>query len=444
VNDPAVEDGGRDVSVERLLAKRADMLRLVPEGLLMEGVPLAEIAARSGTPTWVLGAATIRARHGRLAAALAAHGIGREAIHYAVKANDHLAVLSLMAGLGAGADAVSVGEIRRALAAGMAPARIVFSGVGKTRAELDFAVRAGVGQVNVESVEELHTLASAARDAGQIQNVVLRVNPDVDAGTLDQISTGRAGDKFGIPIAGAPDAYALAAGYDGLRAVGFAVHIGSQIMDAAPFERAFGRIAELVRRVRDDGLPVETVDAGGGLGICYGDGEDGDPALFAGALAGCLGGLGLRLAVEPGRWLVGPAGILLARVVRIKQAEPAPFMILDAAMNDLTRPSLYDAWHGVVPVLSGAPGETRTDIVGPVCESTDVLARGRLMPTCAEGAVVAILDTGAYGAVMSSTYNARPLAEVVLVEDGRWSVIRPRQPVEALWRDETLPGWFTA
>ncbi len=427
-------------SVERLLARRAPMLQMTADGLAMEGVALATLVAAAGTPTWVIGSSTIRARYARLDAALQARGI-RDAIHYAIKANDHLAVLTLLGSLGAGADAVSGGEIGRALAAGIAPQRIVFSGVGKTASELALAVRAGVGQVNVESVEELRELAAVARRIGRRQDVAIRINPDIDAGTHDKISTGRAGDKFGIAPEAARLAYEEAASLDGVRPVGLAVHIGSQVMDRDPFARAAARVAALVAEIRDAGFTVETVDAGGGLGIGYGDGPDGDPDEFAGAIADSLGGSGLRLTVEPGRWLVGPAGLLLARIVRIKQA-PTPLMILDAAMNDLLRPSLYGAWHGIVPIAPTTAETRGYDVVGPVCESGDVLARGRILPICRAGACVAILDTGGYGAVMSSTYNARPLAAEIMVDDGRWSVIRPRQPTEALWQDERLPEWL--
>ena len=418
------------------------MLAVSDTGLLMEGVPLAAIAEAVGTPCWVIGAGTIRRRYRRLEQALGAHGIGAGAIHYAVKANDHLAVLSVVERLGAGVDAVSVGEIKRALAAGVAAKRIVFSGVGKTTAELERAVQVGVGQINVESVEELRELASVARRAGRAQPVALRVNPDIAAGTHDKISTGRAGDKFGIPIEAAVSAYREASALEGIRATGLAAHIGSQIMTGAPFAAAAARLAWLVDVLRAAGLTVDTVDAGGGLGIGYGDEADGDPDGFAVAIAGELGGRGLRLTVEPGRWLVGPAGVLLASVVRVKAGPGTHFLILDAAMNDLARPSLYGAWHGVAPVAPARSGTERYDIVGPVCETSDVLARGRVLTTCLAGDRVAILDAGAYGAVMSSTYNARPLAAQVMVDDGRWSVIRPRQRLDALWRDEEVPQWL--
>ena len=423
-----------EADIPALLAHRAPGLGWSQAGLAFEDVALDEVARASGTPVWVMGAATVRARFSRLADALARWKIGRDAIHYAIKANDRLAVLRLMAELGAGADAVSLGEIERALAAGMPAARIVFSGVGKTGEELAQAVRLGIGQINVESVEELRELAAIARAAGRVQRVALRVNPDIEAGGHDKISTGRAGDKFGLPAETVGEAYREAAGLEGVEPVGLAVHIGSQIMTAAPFERAASLLASLIAAQRAAGLAVSVADAGGGLGISYGAGPDGNPDAFAAALGGSLGGLGVRVTVEPGRWLVGPAGVLVSRVIRVKEAA-TPFLILDAAMNDLARPSLYDAWHGIVPVAP-RPGERRYDVVGPVCESGDVLARARMLPTCQAGDLVAILDTGAYGAVMSSTYNARPLASEVMVDRGSWQVIRRRQAVDELWREE--------
>ena len=424
----------KDAGVEALLAHRGSSLRSTEAGLALDGVILADVARACGTPCWVIGGETIRARFARLAGALDRVGLGREAIHYAIKANDRLAVLRLMAELGAGADAVSLGEIERAMAAGMPASRIVFSGVGKTALELGRAVALGVGQINVESLEELLELASIARHAGRVQDVAVRVNPDIEAGGHDKISTGRAGDKFGLPIGTVRDVYAQAASLDGVRPVGLAVHIGSQIMDPALFEQAAACLAELIGALRAADLRVDVADAGGGLGISYGAGPDGDPDDMARAISRHLGGCGVRIAIEPGRWLVGPAGVLLASVVRVKEAEP-PFMILDAAMNDLARPSLYDSWHGIVPVFT-REGRRQYHVVGPVCESSDVLARDRDLPTCIAGDLVAILDTGAYGAVMSSTYNARPLAAEIMVDGGTWRLIRPRQTLQALWRDE--------
>jgi diaminopimelate decarboxylase len=417
---------------------RADAL----DGLTMENVPLAAIARTHGTPTWVYGAATIRNRARRLAAAMP--GV---AIHYAVKANDHLAILGLLGDEGVGADIVSGGELLRARRAGIPPGRIVFSGVGKTHAELALALEHGIGQINVESPEELRTLSAVAVARGATARVALRINPDIDAGTHDKIATGRAGDKFGIPWADAAALYRLAARLPGIVPVGLAVHIGSQIGRVAPFAAAYARLADLVRCLRADGLAVETADCGGGLGFSY----DGGPACLPEAWAACirrhLGPLDLRLAIEPGRWLIAPAGILLTAVIRTRhEGQHRPIVILDAAMNDLLRPALYDAWHGIIPVGAtrlAAPAEP-TDIAGPVCESSDFFARDRRLPRLEEHDLVAILDAGAYGAVMSSAYNARPRAAQVLIDgpSGRlpgFTLIRPRSVPDDLWAGEIVP-----
>jgi diaminopimelate decarboxylase len=409
------------------------------DGLMLEGVALGAIAARAGTPCWVYGAGTLRARYAALHAALAPTGAH---IHYAVKANDHLAILAVLAQAGAGADVVSGGELARALRAGIPPARIVFSGVGKTGAELAEALAAGIAQINVESAAELEMIAAAARAAGVVAPVALRINPDVDAGTHDKIATGRAGDKFGIPIAEALPLYRRAATDPALRPVGIALHIGSQIGAAGPFRAAFARAAALVLALRAEGLAVARVDCGGGLGIRYRDEPAASPDAFAAVLAATLAPLGVELMVEPGRWLVGPAGVLLASVVLVKHSSPHRFIVLDAAMNDLARPAMYDAWHGIVPLspLLLHAALTPADLVGPICESSDVFARSRPFPPIAANETVAILDAGAYGAAMSSTYNARQLAPQVLVDGARWDIIRPRQERAALWQDETLPA----
>jgi diaminopimelate decarboxylase len=436
---PAAEP---DPAPEALLAARPALSRHAMDGLLLEGVPLAGIADALGTPVWVYGGGTIRARYRALAAALADAGLAAH-IHFAVKANDRLAVLRLLGAEGAGADVVSAGEILRACAAGIPARHIVFSGVGKTAAELRLALEQDIAQINVESAEELEMLAAIAAGLGRVARVALRVNPDVDAGTHAKISTGRARDKFGIPYDRAAALYAHAAGMRGIEPVGLALHIGSQIRTLAPFRAAYARVAALVRTLRADGQTVQIVDCGGGLAIPYRDEPVPSPAGLAGVIAEAFGGLDVTLLVEPGRWLVGPAGVLLASVVLVKRDGPARFVVLDAAMNDLLRPAMYDAWHGIVPVgpTELAAPLTPADVVGPVCESGDTFARDRLLPALAPGARVAILDAGAYGSVMSSAYNARPLAAEVLVEDGRWAVIRPRQDVAALWRDETLPDW---
>ena len=437
--------GTPDPDIATLLAIRPHLRMHAQDGLLLEGVPLAAVADALGTPTWVYGAGTLRARYRALAAALAEAQLPAH-IHFAVKANDRLAILRLLAAEGAGADVVSAGELRRALAAGIPPASIVFSGVGKTDAELRLALAHDIAQINLESAEELDMLAAVAARMGRTARVALRVNPDVDAGTHAKISTGRAADKFGIPYADAAALYARAATLPGIEPVGLAVHIGSQIRALAPFRDAYRRIAGLVRDLRAAGQSVRVVDCGGGLGIPYRDEPGADPVGLAGVLRAELGTLDVALVLEPGRWLVGPAGVLLASVVLVKRAGEGRFIVLDAAMNDLMRPAMYDAWHGIVPldaVTALAPARP-AEVVGPVCESSDTFARDRALPELAPGALVAILDAGAYGAVMSSTYNARPLAAEALVDGERWATIRPRQEITALWRDETVPPWLAA
>lgn len=441
--NPASLPHDPDPTFGELIAARPHLSMHAMDGLLMEGVPLNAVADAVGTPTWVLSAGNIRGRLRALQAALADAALPAR-VHYAVKANDHLAVLRLMAGGGAGADVVSGGELRRALLGGMEAGHIVFSGVGKTEWELRLALESGVGQINVESAEELAMLSGVAHGMGRTARVALRINPDVDAGTHAKITTGRADNKFGIAYGSAASLYAHAAELPGIEPVGLALHIGSQILSMAPYRAAYARTAELVRALRAAGQVVRTVDCGGGLGIGYRDEPVASPAAFAGAIRATLGGMGLELAVEPGRWLVGSAGLLLASAVLVKSTGNRRFVVLDAAMNDLLRPAMYDAWHGIVPVsaVDAAQPAAPCDIVGPVCESGDTFARGRALPPLARNARLAILDAGAYGSVMSSTYNARPLAAEVLVDGGRWSVIRARQPLEALWAGETVPDWF--
>jgi diaminopimelate decarboxylase len=435
-NDPAT-----DPSIQDLIAARPYLKHDAISGLLLDDVPLAGIADAVGTPTWVYSAATMRARYQALTAAMTDAGLDMH-VHYAVKANDSRAVLSLFADQGAGADVVSGGELLKARRAGIPAGRIVYSGVGKSAAELRMALEEDIGQINVESAEELAMLSALAVATGRIARVALRVNPDVDAGTNDKIATGRATDKFGIPYDAAIALYGHAAALPGIQPIGLATHIGSQILALAPYRDAYGRIADLVIALRRLGHKVETVDCGGGLGIPYRNEPAPSPVGLAAAMKGAFHNLDVRLAMEPGRWLVGPAGLLLASVVLVKQTPLEPFVVLDAAMNDLVRPAMYDAWHGIVPVSAidaVAPAGPAT-VVGPVCESGDTFARSRRLPPLAPGAHVAILDAGAYGAVMSSTYNARPMATEVWVDNRRWSVIRDRQPMEALWERERLPA----
>jgi diaminopimelate decarboxylase len=432
---PAVLADEPDIAA--LVAARPNLSLHALDGLVLEQVPLARVADVLGTPAWVYSAGTMRGRLAGLKAALA----GLAQVHFAVKANDHLAVLRLMTAGGAGADVVSEGELRRARAAGMPANRIVFSGVGKTAREIGLAIAEDIFQLNIESAEELEMVAAIAASLGRTMRVALRINPDVDAGTHAKITTGTAKDKFGIPYAEAAAVYARAAALPGVEPVGLALHIGSQILSMAPYRAAFARAAELVRALRAQGLAVQRMDCGGGLGIGYRDEPDASPVALAGAIRGAFGGLGLDVMVEPGRWLVGPAGVLLAEVVRLKGGR---FVVLDAAMTELVRPAMYDAWHGVVP-LGGADAVGATagiDVVGPVCESADTFARSRPLPPLSPGARVALLDAGAYGAVMSSTYNARPLAPIAMVDGDRWAVIRERQAHADLWAGERVPDFL--
>jgi diaminopimelate decarboxylase len=431
-----------DPTIAELLAARPHLTMHAMDGLVLESVPLNRIADVVGTPTWVYGAGTMRARYRAAAQALTRAGLDAD-LHYAMKANDHLAVIRVFAAEGAGADAVSEGELRRARVAGVPPGHIVFSGVGKSERDLRFALAEDIGQINVESAEELDMLSALAAGMGRIAPVALRVNPDVDAATHAKITTGRAGDKFGIPWADAVALYTRAATLPGIAPVGLATHIGSQILSLAPFRAAYARIAALVTDLRAAGQTVETVDCGGGLGVPYHNEPAPGPDGLAGALRVAFHNLDVRLKLEPGRWLVAPAGVLLASVVLTRQSGEIRFIVLDAAMNDLVRPAMYDAWHGMVPLAAAdavAP-VAPADIVGPVCESGDTFARNRFLPMLQRNARVAILDAGAYGSVMSSTYNARPLAAQVMVDGDRWAVIRDRQTHEALWRDEIVPDF---
>ena len=406
-----------------------------------EGVPIARIAAAVGTPFYLYSAAAFTARYRRFAAAFAAE---RPLICYAVKANSNLAVIRLFARLGAGADIVSEGELRRALAAGVPPGRIVFSGVGKTRAEMAAALAAGIHQFNVESIPELRRLSEVASGLGRAAAVAIRVNPDIDARTHAKIATGKKENKFGIAAAEAVEAYRLAAGLPGIEPVGLAVHIGSQLVDLDPYRRAFTRLAAIVRELRGGGFTVRRLDLGGGIGLRYRDERPLDLARYAGLVREIFAPCGLALAFEPGRVLTGPAGLLVSRVVYVKEGAQRPFVILDAAMNDLLRPALYDAWHDVVPVRRPAADAALApaDIVGPVCETGDTFAVARRLPPLAVDDLVAFSAAGAYGAVMSSTYNSRLLIPEILASGERYAVVRARPNYEALLALDAIPAWL--
>jgi diaminopimelate decarboxylase len=435
-------DAGEPTAAE-LIAARPHLTMHAMDGLSIDDVPLNAIADNVGTPVWVYSASAMRTRYRMLAGALADAGLDAH-VHYAMKANDRLAVLRLFAAEGAGADIVSEGELRRAREAGIPADRIVFSGVGKSERELRLALSEDIAQINVESTEELDMLSTLAAAMGRAARVVFRVNPDVDAGTHAKITTGRARDKFGIPYADIVPLYRRAAVLPGIRPIGLATHIGSQILSLAPYRAAYGRIADLVRALSADGLPVSVVDCGGGLGIPYRDEPAPLAAAFAGAIRGALRNLDMRVVVEPGRWLVGPAGVLVASVILAKHTLGSRFIVLDAAMNDLIRPAMYDAWHGIVPVsaVDAVAPVAPADVVGPVCEAGDTFARNRMLPPLAAGARVAILDAGAYGSVMSSAYNARPVAAEVMVDGSNWAVIRERDRHADLWRAERVPHWL--
>ena len=433
-----------DPSFAELLAQRPQLTAHAQDGLCLEEVPLAAIAARVGSPVWVYSASTLRRRTRALREALAGAGLDAT-IHYAMKANDNLAVLRLLGAEGVGTDVVSGGELHISEAAGIGAARSVFSGVGKSEAEIRTALAAGIFQINAESAEEVEMLSAIAAAMGREAPVAIRVNPDVDARTHAKITTGKAENKFGVALDDAAALYARMAALPGIRPIGIAVHIGSQITEGmSAYRAAYAKVAELVTALRNRGLPVERVDCGGGLGIPYRDETAPLPEALAGAIAGTLGPLGLPVMIEPGRWIAGPAGVLLSRVMLVKRGATRRFVVLDAGMNDLMRPAMYEAWHGILPVAPQAfhAPLSPADVVGPVCETGDTFSRGRGLPELAAGDLVAFLDAGAYGASMSSTYNARPLAAEVLVDGARWALVRDRQSFTDLMAHHRLPEWM--
>ena len=406
-----------------------------------EGVPLTLIAESVGTPTYVYATATIE-RHVRVFRDALA-GLDDPLVCFAVKANPNAGALGTLARAGLGADVVSGGELLRARAAGVPSEKIVFSGVGKTADEMALGLREGIGQFNLESLPEAETLSAVATALGATARVAFRINPNVDAGTHSKISTGRADDKFGVAYDRAIEAYARAAALPGLTPMGVAVHIGSQLTDLAPSRAAFARIGTLIGELRAAGHTIATADLGGGLGVPYNPALPAppSPAEYGAMVREVTQGWKARLIFEPGRVIVGNAGILLTRVVRVKEGVEHPFVVVDAGMNDLLRPSLYDAWHNIRAVV---PRGDRfvANIVGPICETGDTFARAREMDRVEEGDLVAFMTAGAYGATMASTYNSRGLTPEVMVCDTDWAVVRDRQPLEALIAGDRLPPWL--
>ena len=408
--------------------------------LFCEGVALRRIAEAIGTPFYCYSSATLEHHFRVFAEAFA----GQPAtICYAVKANSNQAVIRTLADLGAGADVLSEGELRRALAAGVPPGKIVFSGVGKSREEMAFALTSGVGQLNVESLPELRALSEVAVGLGKTAAIAVRINPDVDAMTHAKITTGKKDNKFGIDYDEARAIYREAAKLKGIEAIGVAVHIGSQLTDLTPFRAAFARIATLVEALRADGHDIRRLDLGGGLGIPYHDELPPLPAAYAAMVRDTVGHLGCELVFEPGRLLVGNAGVLVTRVLYVKEAAERRFVIVDAAMNDLMRPALYDAWHDIKPLRQAAgQGEFTADIVGPVCETTDIFAKDRRMAAVGADDLLVIGSAGAYGAVMASDYNSRPLVAEVMVRGDEFAIVRPRQTYEDMLGRDKLPDWL--
>ncbi|WP_316016144.1 diaminopimelate decarboxylase [Roseobacter sp. HKCCA0434] len=417
---------------------------LYRDGVLhAEDVPLPEIARAVGTPFYVYSTATLE-RHFKVVDE-ALEGMPH-LICYAMKANSNLAVLRIMARMGAGMDVVSIGEYRRARAAGVPGEKIVFSGVGKTREEMEYALEHGIRQFNVESEPELERLSRVATEMGKVAPITVRVNPNVDAKTHAKIATGKSENKFGIPIDRAEEVYALAASLPGIAVVGIDVHIGSQLTDLEPYEAAFQKVAELTRTLRAKGHEISRLDLGGGLGIPYVRANEAPPLPFdyGKVIRRTVGDLGCEIEVEPGRLIAGNAGLLVSEAIYVKHGADRDFLILDAAMNDLIRPAMYDAWHDIVPVIEGEAGVMphRYDIVGPVCESGDTFAKGRDLPQVAAGDLIAFRSAGAYGAVMASEYNSRALIPEVLVSGDRFDVIRARPSFEEMLARDTIPDWL--
>ena len=408
-----------------------------------EAVNVAELADLVGTPFYCYSSATIERHYHVFAGAFADVDA---LVCYALKANSNQAVVTTLARLGAGADVVSEGELLRARAAGVPPQRIVFSGVGKTAHELAVAIEHGILCVNVESEAELELLSSIATAAGRRADISIRVNPDIDAKTHAKIATGKGENKFGVPISRAGEVYARAAKLKGVRAIGVDMHIGSQIIDLQPFRNAFSLLAEFVGVLRADGHAISHVDVGGGLGVPYREDNEPppDPDAYAAIVKGATKNLGCRLILEPGRLIVGNAGILVMRVLYVKHGDAKSFVVVDAGMNDLIRPTLYDAHHDIRPVREPTSGSRRivADVVGPVCESGDFFALDRELAAPQAGDYLALMTAGAYGATQSGTYNSRPLVPEMLVRTQEWALVRPRPTLDELIALDRLPPWL--
>ena len=411
--------------------------------LFAEDVAISEIAAAVGTPFYVYSTATLLRHFKAFDDAL--EGMDH-LVCYAMKANSNQGVLRTLAQAGAGMDVVSAGEYLRAKAAGVPGDKIVFSGVGKTAAEIKLALEGGIRQFNVESEPEMEVLDAVARSLGKVAPITIRVNPDVDAKTHAKIATGKSENKFGIPIARAREVYAMAAGMAGLQVIGIDVHIGSQLTDLAPFEQAYEKVAELTEVLRADGHTIKRLDLGGGLGIPYERTNEAPPlpSDYGAMVQRKLGHLGCEIEIEPGRLIAGNAGLMVSEVIYVKSGEGRDFLILDGAMNDLIRPAMYEAYHDIVPVVEPVAGAEQQpyDIVGPVCESGDTFAKQRMMPKLVAGDLVAFRSAGAYGAVMSSEYNSRALIPEVLVKDDQFAVIRPRPTFDEMINRDTIPEWL--